>query len=111
MLAIDEMLPCVGQAALGIEIREGDPRLEEICAKLDHFETRQCVTAERSFLEAMGGGCQLAVAAYAQAIGQELRMRAVSFLEGKPRRSEAQQPIQDAVQLGRQLAKELGGPG
>ena len=29
-----EMLPCVGQAALGFEIRESDPRIEKICKKL-----------------------------------------------------------------------------
>src|SRR5262249_18401676 len=65
-LPFAEMLPCVGKAALGLEVRENAPPLELICATLDHFETRQCVTAERAFLEAMGGGCHLAVAAYAE---------------------------------------------
>jgi hydroxymethylbilane synthase len=109
-LAIDEMLPCVGQAAIGIEIRQNDPRLETICPKMDHVPTHQCVTAERSFLEAMGGGCHLAVAAYAEIIGEELWLRGVSFLHGKPRRGEARFPISEAVQLGRKLAAELGGP-
>jgi hydroxymethylbilane synthase len=109
-LAIDEMLPCVGQAAIGIEIRQNDPRLEAICAKLDHGPTHQCVTAERAFLEAMGGGCHLAVAAYAEIIGEELRLRGVSFLHGKPRRGEARLSLGQAAQLGRQLADELGGP-
>lgn len=109
-LAIDEMLPCVGQAAIGIEIRQNDPRLEAICAKLDHAPTHQCVTAERAFLEAMGGGCHLAVAAYAEITGEELRLRGVSFLHGKPRRGEARLPVGQSAQLGRQLAVELGGP-
>ena len=71
----EEMLPCVGQAAIGIEIREADARLEKICATLDHFPTRQAVTAERSFLNTMGGGCQSAVAAYAELLGHELAIR------------------------------------
>ena len=105
----EEMLPCVGQAAIGLEIRENDERLEKICAKLNHFNTRQCVTAERTFLKAMGGGCQLAVAAYAEVLGHQIRMRAVSFLGDQPRRAEARRAVSEAAQLGEQLATELGG--
>ena len=107
-LAIGEMLPCVGQAALGIEIRENDPRLETICARLDHAPTRQCVTAERAFLAAMGGGCALAVAAFAEIIGEELRLRAVSFLGRAPRRGETFGSPRDAFALGTRLAAQLG---
>jgi hydroxymethylbilane synthase len=109
-LSIAEMLPCVGQAALGIEIREDDPRLEPMCAKLDHLETRQCVTAERALLTAMGGGCNLAVAAYAEPAGEELRMRAISFLDGKPRRAEARGSVHDPAALGKTLAAQLRQP-
>lgn len=107
LIEVEEMLPCVGQAAIGIEIREADERLEKICAALDHFPTRHAVTAERSFLNAMGGGCQAAVAAYAELLGHELRMRAVSFLGGLAKRGEAKRTVQEAVQLGAQLAAEL----
>jgi hydroxymethylbilane synthase len=106
-IEVEEMLPCVGQAAIGIEIRAADERLEKICAALDHFPTRQAVTAERAFLSGMGGGCQLAVAAYAELLGHELRLRAVSFLGGQPKRSEARRVVPEAVQLGAQLAAEL----
>jgi len=51
-ISVEEMLPCVGQAAIGIEIRENDPRLERICTVLNHTETRACVAAERAFLRA-----------------------------------------------------------
>ena len=75
------MLPCVGQGAIGIEIRADDERIGEICERLNHFNTFQCVTAERAFLRAMGGGCQSPVAAYAEIIGSKMDMRAVSFRE------------------------------
>jgi hydroxymethylbilane synthase len=110
-LELDEMLPCVGQAAIGIEIREGDERIAAVCEKLNDFNTLQCVTAERAFLKAMGGGCQLAVAAYAEIVGEEIRIRAVSFLGQVPRRAEAQRRIGEATELGRQIAAELGGAG
>jgi hydroxymethylbilane synthase len=58
ILDTEEMLPCVGQGAIGIEIRERDGRVAEICQRLDHFSTRQCVIAERAFLSGMGGGAR-----------------------------------------------------
>ena len=103
----EEMLPCVGQAALGIEIRAGDERLEKICAQLNHAGTQYCVTAERAFLQALGGGCQLAVAAYAEIIGGRLEVRAVSFLGKKARRATARGTLAAAAALGRSLAARL----
>ncbi len=108
-LSVHEMLPAVGQAAIGIEVRENDPRVEAICAQLDHADTHRCVAAERAFLRAMGGGCHLAVAAYAEVSGEELRMRAVSFLGGTPRRAEGRRAVTEAVQLGEQLAVGVTG--
>ncbi len=101
------MLPCVGQGAIGIEIRENDERIMAICERLNHFNTQQCVTAERAFLAAMGGGCQSPVGAYAEVLGHQIRMRAVSFQNGPARRAEARRVVKEAVELGQQLAAEL----
>jgi hydroxymethylbilane synthase len=106
-LSVSEMLPCVGQAAIGVEIRRNDPLVEELCAKLNDTETFACVTAERAFLSAMGGGCQLAVAAHARMIGQELVMCGVSFLDGRPRRSEMRGASDQPAHLGERLAAAL----
>jgi len=107
VLDVDVMLPCVGQAAIGIEIRADDERITKICARLNHFDTFQCVTAERAFLQGMGGGCQSPVAAYAEIVGESMTMRAVSFHHGPARRAEGKRPIQEATQLGEELAAEL----
>ena len=106
-ISVEEMLPCVGQAALGIEIRENDARLERIVAALNHPVTQACVTAERAFLRGMGGGCQLAVGAYAEVSGNNLRLRAVSFLGVQPVRGESSGEVSAAVQIGEQLARQL----
>jgi hydroxymethylbilane synthase len=106
-ISLDEMLPCVGQAAIGIESRENDMRIDPICAALNDGVTMACVTAERSFLRAMGGGCQLAVAAHAEIAGAELRMRGVSFLSAKPIRGAVCGLIADAERLGNELASRL----
>jgi hydroxymethylbilane synthase len=107
LLDFDVMLPCVGQAALGLETRADDQRMAAICAGLNHLPTHQCVLAERSFLSAMGGGCQSPVGAYAEIIGGQIRMRAVSFRDEKVKRGERKRPINEAAELGRQLAADL----
>ena len=107
ILGTDVMLPCVGQAAIGIEIRANDARLEKICARLNHPATFQCVTAERSFLAAMGGGCQSPVGAHAEIVGDQIQMRAVSFMHNTVKRAQGKHPLTEAVELGRQVAAEL----
>ena len=107
VLGTDVMLPCVGQGAIGIEVRDDDPRISGICAKLNHPETFHCVTAERAFLHGMGGGCQSPVAAHAEAIGGKLRMSAASFREVQVRRGVAERPLAESAELGQALATEL----
>jgi len=109
ILEPEVMLPCVGQGAIGIEIRESDERIAAICERLNHYNTHQAVTAERAFLAGMGGGCQSPVAAYAEVIGDNLRMRAISFASGPLRGAEAKLPLKSAAELGQQLATELKG--
>ncbi len=107
VLDIETMLPCVGQGAIGIEVRQADPRIEPICAALNHPETHACVIAERAFLAAMGGGCQSPVAAYAELTGGEMRLRARSFTDGPVRSAEITGPMSEAENLGEQIATKL----
>ncbi len=110
LLELETMLPCVGQGALGIETRTEDERIATICERLNHFNTQQCVTAERAFLAGMGGGCQSPVAAYAEIVGEQLRLRAVSFRDPKNvRRGDTKRPIKEAEEMGKAMAKELAG--
>ena len=106
-LPLDEMLPAPGQAALGLETRVNDPRIEEICAALNHEATFQSVTAEREFLHAMGGGCLAPIAAHAQVRGGEVSLRAVWFPDATARPIEGRASASGAADLGRRLALEL----
>ncbi len=106
-LATEEMLPCVGQGALGLEIREKDERMAGICRRLNDYATFQCVTAERALLRALGGGCQTPIGACASVEGGELCLRAVSFLTDKPRRAAARAPLGEATALGERVAAQL----
>lgn len=59
----DVLCPAVGQGALAIETREDGPG-HDACASLDDPWTRLPVTAERTMLAELGGGCQVPIAAY-----------------------------------------------
>jgi hydroxymethylbilane synthase len=107
ILDLDVMLPAVGQGAIGIETRVNDQRISQICERLNHLDTFQCVTAERAFLAGVGGGCQSPVAAYGQILDGKISLRAVSFANGSMRQAEGMLPVKEAGKLGRQLAEEL----
>jgi len=59
------MTPQVGQGALGIECREGDDATLEVLRAIEHAASRRRVDAERSFLVALGGDCDLPAGAHA----------------------------------------------
>ena len=107
LLSVEEMLPCVGQAALGIETRLEDAQIAMICAALDDYETHQCTIAERAFLHAMGGGCMSPVAALGEVHQGDLRLRAVSFRNEQARRGESMDSLANATRLGERLAGKL----
>jgi hydroxymethylbilane synthase len=107
VLDLDEMLPCVGQGAIGIEIRADDERIGKIVERLNHFNTFHAVTAERAFLRGMGGGCQSPVGAHAEISGDKISLKAISFRDETVKRGEAKRPIAEAAALGEQIAAEL----
>lgn len=59
------LLPAIGQGCLGIEFRTSDTDTRELLSVLHSCETAVCVRAERAFLAALGGGCQVPIAAHA----------------------------------------------
>ncbi|MBA3583366.1 MAG: hydroxymethylbilane synthase [Gemmatimonadetes bacterium] len=73
VLEIDRMLPAVGQGALAVQVRAGDPFVHDLSG-LDDSPTRYALTAERSFLAAMGGGCRSPFAAYARSDGGRVEL-------------------------------------
>lgn len=83
IIPFEVMLPAVGQGAIAVEIRSDDRAVEEIVQALDHSETRACVTAERSFLRVLEGGCQVPIGANARLLDGELVLDAfVGSLDG-----------------------------
>lgn len=64
-LDTDMCLPAVAQGSLGIECRADDEELLAELSKLTDAETWTTAHAERAFLAAMDGGCQVPIAGYA----------------------------------------------
>ncbi len=69
-LSPQQFVPPPGQGVLAVETRAGDGRMLELLRAVDHAPTRYAATAERAFLERLGGGCQVPVGAYAQSDGE-----------------------------------------
>jgi hydroxymethylbilane synthase len=107
VLDLDVMLPCVGQGAIGIEIRADDERIAKIVERLNHLNTFHAVTAERAFLRGMGGGCQSPVGAHSEIVGDKISLKAISFRDETVKRGEGKRLIAEAAALGEQIAAEL----
>lgn len=111
----EEMLPAVGQGAIGLEIRAADARargwLDAICCA----ETIDRLAAERAFLAELDGSCKTPIAGLAELAGDSLRLRGLVALPdgSKVHAGEIDGPRAEAAELGKALGERLkaaGGP-
>lgn len=103
-------LPAIGQGTLGLEYRESDADLQDMLQFLDHPESRSTVTAERSFLQRLEGGCQVPIGGFAslEANGALKLQGLVADVEGREVVQDVEQgPPQDAAAVGRRLAERI----
>jgi len=82
----EQMLPCAGQGALGLEVRCDATGLLERLASLTHAPTAFAVHAERAVSRSLGGSCSMPLAAFATWHGDVLELSAVL---GHPERTDA----------------------
>ena len=75
-LSCMKFVAAVGQGALAVETRADDNFTTNLAAKIDHIETRQAITAERAFLQVIGGGCSSSVSAHAKITKQQIEISA-----------------------------------
>lgn len=109
VLAAEEILPAVGQGALGLELREDDGAVRERVRFLNHQRTELAVRAERAFLHKLEGGCQVPIAAYSRIEGEEIIFRGlVAELDGsRVIKDELIGLKSDAEEIGRTLAEKI----
>ena len=75
-LSCSNFVSAVGQGALALETRASDATTAAIATKINHKETLLEVTAERAFLDEIGGGCSTSVSAHAKIRGERLEFSA-----------------------------------
>jgi len=105
-LPVEIMLPAVGQGALGLEIRDNDNRLKAILARINHAPTGAEISAERSFLHHLGGGCLLPIAALGLLESDKLSLEGLVTAPNGASviRDKVRGAITDAEELGKRLA-------
>ncbi len=108
-LAPDVCVPDAGQGALALEIRSDDQELAHLLSSVNHANTSVEVTAERAFVESIGGGCRVPVAAYAVIEDDELVLLTAACLPdgSKLYRSGHRGPAGDPTEAGRSAARTL----
>ncbi|WP_426574348.1 hydroxymethylbilane synthase [Aquihabitans sp. McL0605] len=117
IISPDELVPQVGQGALGIECRADDGVISGMLAAIEHGPSRRRVDAERAFLVELGGDCDLPAGAHATFVDDvgdvadagALRLSAFLATDGTASADlvRARQLGEDPVALGTQVAKDL----
>jgi len=103
------MLPAVGQGILAVEMRSGERGVREILQPINDAATGLAAKAERAFLRALGGGCQLPVAAYAESREGRLRITGlVGSADGSAAiRDAVEGPDESAAAMGTEVAERI----
>ncbi len=112
-LSPEVCLPAVGQGALAVQAREGDREVSAVLARLEHPPTRAATEAERAFMRALGGGCQVPMAALCRPHDDGLVMDAlVASADGtRVIRGREIGDVGDPAGLGERVARQLEAQG
>jgi hydroxymethylbilane synthase len=102
-------LPAIAQGSLGLEIRADDAATRELVRIFHHEPTEIAVTAERSFLARLEGGCQVPIAGLARIEGDRVVMEGlVGSVDGKKLiRDRREGPVAEAARIGKELAEAI----
>ena len=108
-LRVEDLLPAPGQGALGIECVASRADVLELLAPLADPASRACVLAERAVSRSLGGNCSVPLGAYAEALGDGMRLRAlVAAPDGRRiARAEIRGALAEGESLGERAAEEL----
>ena len=105
----DILLPAMGQGALGIETRLDDTMIYDFISTLNHEQTHYAVSAERSLVGRLDGGCQVPIGAYARVEKGLITLKGlVASLDGEViYKLENVGPVDDAINIGQELGSKL----
>jgi hydroxymethylbilane synthase len=105
---LDEMIPAVGQGAIGVQIRKKDDEVASLVRTINHPDTWRAVVAERSLLHTLDSGCQFPVGAYGTISGRSLEITGfVGSEDGSNFLIEHLRSYNEAEETGKKLAEKL----
>jgi hydroxymethylbilane synthase len=109
IIPLEISLPAIGQGALGVEMRSDDEAALTLFQPLTCTATQAAVTAERTFLAHLQGGCQVPIAAWATVDDSRLYLRGmISDMHGLTLlQGERWGLVRAPEQVGAALAEEL----
>jgi len=102
LFEIEDMIPAVGQGAIGVQVRSDDTETKAIVGALNHIPTYRAITSERTFLQTLDSGCQFPVGAFARVQDHTLRLQAFVGSE------DGREVIKDEIEGESAQAEELG---
>ncbi|NMM64651.1 hydroxymethylbilane synthase [Clostridium sp. P21] len=103
---VDEIVPAVGQGALGIETKKNSAN-EDVFKKLEDENTRICVEAERSFMRTLNGDCHSTIGAYAEINGETIDIIGIFQVGDKLVKRGISGSKEDYIELGYKLGKKI----
>ncbi len=106
---VEVMMPPMGQAALGIEIVDGNKELERIAASLNDEHSAFCANLERDFVRTLQGSCSVPIGVHAYIREQTVHIKAMVGLPDGTNILERSQSssLAAAKNLGISLAQEM----
>ena len=107
VLEPDVLLPAPGQGAIALECRIDDGATAAAVATLHHEPTARAVTAERAFLAALHGGCNVPLGAHATVSDGGMHLRGLVAREDGSSVVRGERHGPDAIALGQALADDL----
>lgn len=105
----EEFIPAVSQGAIAMQTRTQDPDTHALIQSITHAQTLKTITAERTFLRMMEGGCQIPVGCFSQIIHDQYRIKGfISSLDASDiLQDERTGAISQATELAADLAQSF----
>lgn len=102
IISSEQILPAIGQGALGLEVRRNDEQTINLLDFLSHDPTEVIVRAERAFLKELQGGCQVPIAGFGRLNGETV------YLTGMVAELDGSKVIRDEITGKKDQVEEIG---
>ena len=109
VFTIEQMLPAIGQGVIALQCKEDDQKTLNVLKQINDKETYNCIEAERSLLEAIGGDCDTAIGGLANLSNDKIFLKSELFSNDGKKKFEFESTghFKEAKEIGYKVGKEL----